>query len=134
MGRVVRPGGVVAACVWDHAGGRGPLGVFWRAVRGLDPQAHDESGLAGSREGHLEELCADAGLGDVRPTMLTVRVRFPTFDAWWEPFTFGVGPAGAYVAGLDEGGLALLRARCEQLLPPAPFDLDASAWSVTARA
>ena len=29
MGRVTRPGGVVAACVWDHAGGRGPLTAFW---------------------------------------------------------------------------------------------------------
>ena len=28
MRRVTRPGGGVAACVWDHAGGRGPLGVF----------------------------------------------------------------------------------------------------------
>ena len=64
MGRVTRPGGVVAACVWDHAGGRGPLSAFWRAVRELDPGADDESNLAGVREGHLAELFAQAGLGD----------------------------------------------------------------------
>jgi SAM-dependent methyltransferase len=28
MGRVPKARGVVAACVWDHAGGHGPLGVF----------------------------------------------------------------------------------------------------------
>src|SRR6188472_135991 len=28
MARVARPGGVVAACVWDHAGNKGPLGTF----------------------------------------------------------------------------------------------------------
>jgi SAM-dependent methyltransferase len=56
MARVTRPRGVVAACVWDHAGGRGPLGTFWEAARELDPAVNDESGLAGAREGHLEEL------------------------------------------------------------------------------
>src|SRR5215467_7960108 len=32
MARVTRSGGSVGACVWDHAGGRGPLTVFWQAV------------------------------------------------------------------------------------------------------
>jgi ubiquinone/menaquinone biosynthesis C-methylase UbiE len=63
MGRVASPGGTVAACVWDHASGRGPLAVFWRAVLELDPAARDESGLAGVREGQLASLFAEAGLG-----------------------------------------------------------------------
>src|SRR5919112_6586530 len=29
MARVTRRGGIVAACVWDYAGERGPLGPFW---------------------------------------------------------------------------------------------------------
>lgn len=53
MARVTRPGGLVAACVWDHAGGSGPLASFWRAVHDVDPGAGDEAGLAGAREGHL---------------------------------------------------------------------------------
>ena len=48
MGRVTRPGGVVAACVWDHAGGGGPLAVFWTAVRELDPAADDLDQMATS--------------------------------------------------------------------------------------
>ena len=64
MARVTRPDGVVAACVWDHAGGGGPLGIFWRAARELDPDVHDESQLAGAREGHLGELFKAAGLRD----------------------------------------------------------------------
>jgi SAM-dependent methyltransferase len=63
MGRVTRPGGTVAACVWDHAGDRGPLGAFWQAVRELDPAAYDESTLPGVREGELARLFAQAGLG-----------------------------------------------------------------------
>jgi SAM-dependent methyltransferase len=134
MARVARPGGVVAACVWDHAGGNGPLATFWRAVHDLDPQARDESGLAGVREGHLAELCEAARLRDIQPTSLTVTVPFATFDDWWAPFTLGVGPAGAYVAQLDEAQRSDLRARCARLLPPSPFTITASAWCARARA
>ena len=94
MGRVTRPGGVVAACVWDHAGDRGPLTAFWSAVRALDPAAPDESGLAGVREGHLAELFAQAGLDGTQASTLTVRVRQASFGQWWEPFTLGVGRPG----------------------------------------
>jgi hypothetical protein len=132
MGRVARAGGVVAACVWDHAGGGGPLSIFWDAARNTDPHARDESGLAGARQGHLAELCREAGLGDVRESLLTVEVGFATFEDWWEPFTFGVGPAGAYVAGLDGAHRAELRDRCAELLPAAPFEVAASAWCVCA--
>ncbi len=108
MRRVTRPGGIVSACVWDHAGERGPLTMFWRAVRELDPAADDESGLAGAREGHLAELFAQAGLGVAQATTLTVRVRQAGFESWWETFTLGVGPAGAYLASLPAGA----RPRC----------------------
>src|SRR3989440_9702842 len=61
MGRVTRPGGVVAACVWDHAGGRGPLSAFWQAVREVGPGAADQSNLAGHRVGSPAALFAQAG-------------------------------------------------------------------------
>jgi SAM-dependent methyltransferase len=133
MARVTHVGGVVAACVWDHAGDGGPLSVFWRAVHDLDPSAPDESATAGVREGHLAELAAAAGLHAVEDDALTVDVAFPTFEDWWGPFTLGVGPAGAYAAGLDPGGLEALRQRCEKFLPPAPFEVSAVAWAVRGR-
>jgi SAM-dependent methyltransferase len=133
MVRVTRPGGLIAACVWDHAGGGSPVSVFWRAVRELDPQARDESQLAGAREGALAELFASTGLDHVQAATLTVRVGFECFSDWWEPFTFGVGPAGDYVAGLDAQRRDELQARCATLLPHGPFDIEASAWSALAR-
>jgi SAM-dependent methyltransferase len=133
MARVTRHGGIVAACVWDHAGGAGPLSTFWRAVTGIDPLARDESGLAGAREGHLAELFAQAGLTNVQSTVLTVTAGFPTFSAWWDPFTLGVGPAGAYVAQLDGHQREQLRDRCAELLPAAPFEITASAWTALGR-
>ncbi len=133
MGRVTRPGGVVAACVWDHAGGRGPLTAFWSAVRELDPAAHDESDLAGAREGRLAALFAQAGLGQAQATTLTVRVRHASFEQWWEPFTLGVGPAGAYVASLTPDRQIELREQCRRLLPVGPMEIDATAWAATCR-
>jgi SAM-dependent methyltransferase len=133
MARVTRPGGTIAACVWDHAGGGGPLSTFWQAARDLDPDVHDESGLAGAREGHLAELCDRARLRDVDSGVLTVTVRFASFDDWWAPYTLGVAPAGVHVGQLDEAGRRALRARCAELMPPAPFEVTASAWNVVAR-
>jgi SAM-dependent methyltransferase len=127
--RVARPGGVVAACVWDHAGGRSPLEPFWRAVRALDPGVHDESGQPGAREGELATMLAAARLADVRSSALTVEVGHASFEAWWEPFTLGVGPAGAHVARLGEADRDRLRERCREELGDGPGTLSARAWA-----
>jgi SAM-dependent methyltransferase len=126
MARVTKPGGVVAACVWDHAGERTPLAVFWTAARDLDPGARDESGLAGAREGHLGELMREAGLTEIEETLLEVPFGPATFDEWWEPFMLGIGPAGEYATSLEPGALAALRDRARELLPEAP---RACAWT-----
>jgi SAM-dependent methyltransferase len=129
MLRVTEAGGVVAACVWDHAGGQGPLGVFWEAARELDAAVEDESELAGAREGHLGELLRAAGATDVRETALSVDVAHPSFEDWWDPFLLGVGPAGKHVANLDATQQTRLREICREKLPPAPFVVSARAWA-----
>ena len=129
MVRVTRGRGVVAACVWDYAGGRGPVSVVWDAAHELDPNVADESHLAGVREGHLGELFEAAGLQEVDEASHSIRVEHASFEEWWEPFTLGVGPAGRYVSGLDPARQAELRERCREKLPPAPFVLEASAWA-----
>lgn len=129
MGRVTRPGGRIAACVWDLAGDRGPLSLFWRAARDIDPDAPSESGRAGGREGHLVELLAQAGLRDPQPATLSVRRSYPSVEDWWSPYTLGVGPAGAYVAALDPDQRDRLLERCQELLPAAPFTAEATAWA-----
>ena len=135
MARVTRDGGVVAACVWDHAtGGQGPLLGFWEAARELEPGLADESDLAGAREGHLAELFEAAGIREIDDSSLEVRVVHETFEHWWEPFTLGVGPAGAFTSRLDDGQRAVLRERCRSKLPEAPFELSARAWAARGRA
>ena len=129
MGRVTRRGGIVAACVWDHGGGSGPLSLFWEAAREFDPDVGGEAAMAGAREGHLAQLFRDAGLQEIEDDKLSISVSHQSFEEWWSPYTMGVGPAGAYVAGLDATKQAALRERCRSRLPPPPFVLSASAWA-----
>ncbi len=129
MARVTRHDGVVVACVWDHAGGRGPLSQFWEAARELDPEVEDESQLVGTRAGDLARLLRVVGLHEIEATALTVSVEYPSFEDWWEPFTLGVGPAGAYTAGLDARQQAELRELCRERMSTAPFVVSARAWA-----
>jgi len=128
MARVTGPGGVVAACVWDFAGERAPLTVFWQAARELDAGVRGESDLAGARAGHLAELLRSAGLHRIEETTFEASVEYASFDEWWEPFTLGVGPAGAHAKTLDEEARAELRDRCRRLLPESPFIVSGVAW------
>jgi SAM-dependent methyltransferase len=128
MARVTRHGGVVAACVWDHAG-RSPLAPFWAAARDVEPDVEDESGLAGVREGHLAELVTSAGLRQVEGAELSASLLFESFEDWWGPFELGLGPAGAYVASLDPGRRNALREACRRRLPAPPFTQVARAWA-----
>jgi SAM-dependent methyltransferase len=133
MLRVAGPSGVVAACVWDHAGGQGPLGRFWDAARELDPDVDDESNMAGVRQGQLAELMRAAGARDVEDAVLSVEVEHPTFDDWWDPFLLGVGPAGQHVKRLEANERARLRDACSEKLPRAPFVVSARAWAALGR-
>jgi SAM-dependent methyltransferase len=132
MGRVVRPGGVVAACVWDFAGGS-PIGPFWDAARAVDPDAPTETRRPGTAHGELVRFAVAAGLCDVMDGAVEVTVPVPSFEEWWEPFTLGVGPSGEYVAGLSPDARESLRESCRDRLPDGAFEVTARAWAVRAR-
>jgi ubiquinone/menaquinone biosynthesis C-methylase UbiE len=129
MARVTREGGVLAACVWDYVSEQSPLGAFWMAARSIDPEAIDESRLPGARDGHLAELLAAAGLREVEAGVVTFEVQHASFEEHWEPFTFGVGLAGAYLAGLEQDRQDALRERCREAFPAGPFVLPLRAWT-----
>lgn len=134
MARVAGPGGTIGACVWDHAGDSGPVSAFWAAVRALEPDVHGEAGLPGTGKDDLPRLAEAAGLRVTSAERLTVRVRHASFEEWWEPYTLGVGPAGAHVASCRGDSAERLREECRRRLPDEPFDVLASAWSILARA
>jgi hypothetical protein len=86
-------------------------------VRELDPGVEDESGRAGARNGHLTELFTIAGLRQIEEVPLFVTAEHQSFEEWWEPFSLGVGPAGAYVVSLSHEEQVALREHCRDALP-----------------
>jgi SAM-dependent methyltransferase len=136
MIRVTKPGGIVAAAVWDYSEGMEMLRVFWDEAIALDPAsaARDEAHMPVCKRGELAALWRHAGLNDVMEAPLTVTLHFTTFDDYWEPFLLGQGPAGAYVAHLPEDRQAQLAQRLRQRLvgggPDQPIEMRARAWAV----
>jgi SAM-dependent methyltransferase len=129
MTRVTRPGGTVAACMWDTtAGGMAMLRTFWSAVRQIAPNVEGERSMAGTGEGDIAERFARAGLEDVFGGALAASADYVDFADFWEPFTYAVGPAGQYVASLPGEQRARVRDACRAALPDGPFSLDARAW------
>jgi SAM-dependent methyltransferase len=132
MARVTKPGGTVAAAMWDIPGGGLPMvSYFWRAAREIDPSLadDDEQPRAGVSEGDLVERFGRAGLQGVTGGTLETNVDYADFDDYWEPFTAGGGPAsGAFYDSLDDAGKATLRNSVRASLPEGPFTLPARAW------
>jgi SAM-dependent methyltransferase len=136
MVRVTRPGGVVAACVWDYAGQMTLLRAFWDAAREVEPEraaAADEGVvMRWCGEGELAELWRLAGLRKVRFGSLVVRASYAGFEDLWSPLPTGVGPAGAFCKSLDPDRRSALHDAYRRRLGvgDAPFDLSARAWAV----
>lgn len=129
MARVTRPGGTVAACMWDiPGGGMTMLRVFWTAARQVDPSVEGERRMVGTAEGDIAQRLRRAGLTNVIDGTLTATTEYRDFDDFWEPFTFAVGPAGHHLRSLPAGRQARIRDACRAALPEGPFSLDARAW------
>src|SRR5436190_2236848 len=105
-----------------------PSEEFVAALRGRHPGVEAGSVCPGSRAGHLADLFRAAGIGDIVDSAVAVDVEHATFEDWWEPFTLGVAPSGAHVAGLEPDRRRALRELCRERLPEPPFVVSAKAW------
>lgn len=135
MTRVAKPGGVVAAAVWDYAGGMRMLRAFWDAAAAVDPDSVDQDEgrfMRYASPDELEALWREAELSDVAVSALDVEASYEDFDDLWTPFLAGIGPAGAHTASLDPAGQEALREELRARLgdPAGPFTLTARAWCV----
>jgi SAM-dependent methyltransferase len=133
MRRVVRSGGILAACTWDYAGEMQMLRTFWDAALTLDPAAPDEARVLGyGTPESLRELWASCDLGDVAVAPLVVRADYDGFEDYWQSFLTGTGPGGSYCMSLDADHRTALRDECFRRLgaPQRAFTLPARAWAV----
>lgn len=137
MRRVVRPGGRIAAAVWDHLGGMSGMRMMLDTLAMLDGRAlelrHRYCFQPMMRPGELKECFVAQGLSNVHEAELLVRMDYENFADYWEPFAGGEGPLGSYVAGLDPDHLAraeeAVRAAYEAGEPDGPRSFTAVAWA-----
>jgi ubiquinone/menaquinone biosynthesis C-methylase UbiE len=137
MGRVVRPGGVVAAAVWDHLGGLPSMRMMWDTVAAQDDAARQ----ARSRylfqpmmaPNEMKQCFERVGLQQVEQSSLLIRMDYQSFDDYWEPITAGEGPLGKYVSSLDPSERAkadaAVKAAYEGGQPDGPRSFAAVAWA-----
>lgn len=125
----------VAVCVWDYNGGMEMLRVFWDAAREIDPEVPAERKQIGGSPDDLGRIFAEAGLGEIEEGVLEVGAEYAGFEDWWEPFSYGIGPAGSYFVELDDERQSALREECRRQLgdPQGPFRGDARAWVATGK-
>jgi SAM-dependent methyltransferase len=136
--RVTRPGGLVAAAVWDYGDGMQMLRAFWDEAVAADPAAEprDERHLPLCRHSQLSALWLSQGMLAVGERPLTIEQPFTSFEDYWNPFLGGQGPAGAYVASLSPAARTVLSDRLRGRLASqlgngaGPFVLTARAWAV----
>jgi SAM-dependent methyltransferase len=133
--RVIRPGGVIAAAVWDYGEGMQMLRAFWDAAARIDDSGAraDEKNMRLCRQGELAELLHAGGLRHVEESALVVQTSFSSFADYWEPFLLGQGPAGMFVKNLSPSRVAALRNELRSRLAPsdggASLHLTARAWA-----
>jgi hypothetical protein len=140
MRRVARPGGQVAAYVWDYGGDMQMIRHFWDAATALDAEAatlDQGSRFPIARPEALHELFDKAGLIDVAVRAIDIYTTFRDFDDYWSPFLSGQGAAPTYCMALPEDRRAALRERLRSELPTeadGSIRLLARAWAVKGRA
>lgn len=135
MRRVTRPGGMVAAAVWDYGDGMTLLRSFWDAAAAANPAGaqRDERNVRFATQGELKDLWDDVGLERVEVSAAVVSAAYEGFEELWSPLEGGVGPAGAYTASLSAPARHALKLQLRNRLgvTDGPFELSARAWIVT---
>ena len=116
MVRVVGPGGIVSAYVWDVPGGglpAAPIQVEMRAM-GITPPLPPSFEV--SRQESLRDLWKSAGLDAVEAREITVERTFDSFEDFWTINQLGASIA-AVVATMPPGDVELLKSRVRTRLP-----------------
>ncbi|SFN58322.1 Methyltransferase domain-containing protein [Mesorhizobium sp. NFR06] len=137
MRRVVRPGGVAAAVVWDHYGGMPGMRMIIDTVAALSESGRQMRNRycfqPMMQPGEMKRTFVEQGLADVTEAELMVRMDYENFDDFWAPIAAGEGPLGKYMTTLDTAELerveAAVRDAYQAGRPDGPRSFASVAWA-----
>ena len=110
MGRVVCPGGTVAAYVWDMMGGGHPLELLHTEMKAMgftapQPPRSDTTGLEA-----LRRLWRGATFDEIQTRQMAVQRTFSDFEDYWSTSTLAA-TVGQTIAAMGPANLELLKTR-----------------------
>lgn len=138
MRRVVKPGGVVAAAVWDHLGGMPGMRMMVDTVAALSEGGRQLRNRycfqPMMQPGEMKQTFLERGLLDVAETELMIRMDYQNFDDYWAPIAAGEGPLGKFMVTLDAAERAQIDAAVRDAYeagrPDGPRSFANIAWAV----
>jgi SAM-dependent methyltransferase len=136
MARVTKPGGTVAAYVWDYAGGMEMMRHFWDAAIAVSPtdaRLDQAERFPICQPEPLRALFERVGLTAVQVRAIDIPTVFADFDDYWTPFLGKTGAAPSYLASVDAAVRERIRSALHERLAPhggGPIGLTARAWAV----
>jgi trans-aconitate methyltransferase len=136
MVRVTKPGGSVAAYVWDYAGGMQMMRHFWDAAIAVSPndaKLDQAERFPLCQPEPLQRLFEGAGLKSVTVRAIDIPTVFQNFDDYWQPFLGRTGSAPTYLASVDDETRERIRSLLKSRLVPGAdgtIALTAKAWAV----
>jgi SAM-dependent methyltransferase len=117
MARVVRPGGWVAAYMWDTLGGGAPVHPLYLAMESMGMTSVRPPNPAAARRDTMQGLWKDAGLEMVETRVIRIETVYANFDDFWDSNTVPIGPQGKIIAGMSTSAREELRTRLRDHLP-----------------
>ena len=118
MARVVRPGGITAAYMWEFPDGS-PIAPLGAAMKALGFKPPERPNVEASARDAMRAIWQQAGLTAIETEVIRIRVSYSNFDEFWDSNTVSVGPSGKALAALTQAAREQLKAHLRQQLPTA---------------
>ena len=111
LARVTRPGGAIAAYMWDTAGDGHPANPINTAMRALGLLVPGAPHASSAQIERLREIWQGAGLQSVETHVIPITIIHPDFEDFWTSNIISTGPLGSRLSALSEEETRVLRER-----------------------
>ena len=133
MRRVARPGGLIAACIWNFGAELSPSGPLRRAMRRIGIEAPPVPGTDTSGAAVLADLFKNVGLKGLDTNSFEVVVSFRDFEDFWRSQTPDYAPTTRLINAMSKKDRLTLMEAVRDSHKPLGAGVGYSAWAIAIR-